>query len=547
MLSRFFIARPVLANVLAILTVLAGAYAVFTLPVAQYPNVVPPTVQVTTRYPGASPTDVMRSVALPIEQQVNGVQNMLYMQSTSTADGTYTLTVTFAIGTDLDGAQVLVQNRVQTVLASLPSAVQAQGVTVQKRSTAILQIIALTSSDPRHDSLYLSNYAILNMRDVLARVPGVGNINVFGAGQYAMRVWLDPERLRARGLTLQDVTQNLQQQNMDVTAGQFGSAPAPAGQARQYTLVVAGRLAEASAFEDIILKAGAGGAITRLRDVGRVELGAQSYGQVFTLDGQPAAGLAIFQSPDANALAVATGVQTTLDGLRQRFPPGVAASVPFDSTVFVRASIWEVYKTLIETASLVLAVILLFLQDWRAMLVPATTVPVTIIGAFAAMAIFGFSINLSTLFAIVLADRHRRGRRDRRGRAGGPSTSPAGGRPGHGRGTGARRIIRPDHRHHAGADGRVHPGLVPAGPVGPALCAVRAGDRRHRGHQRGERRHVESRAMRHLAAPAAPGPSARIGLPAVRPRPWRRRAPLCPRRPAPWPGMRGSPRRPPSC
>ena len=228
---------------------------------------------------------MQRSVALPIEQQVNGVQSMLYMQSTSTADGNYALTVTFAIGTDLDQAQVLVQNRVQSVIASLPQAVQAQGVTVQKRSTAILQIIALTSTDPRHDSLYLSNYAIINMRDVLTRVPGVGNINVFGAGQYAMRVWLDPERLRARGLTVQDVTQDLQQQNMDVTAGQFGMSPAPADQARQYTLVVAGRLSDVSAFENVILKV-ANGAVTRLRDVGRVELGAQSYGQAFTLGRQ---------------------------------------------------------------------------------------------------------------------------------------------------------------------------------------------------------------------------------------------------------------------
>lgn len=403
MLSRFFIARPVLANVLAILTVLVGVFAMLRLPVAQYPNVVPPTVQVTTRYPGASPADVMRSVALPIEQQVNGVQGMLYMQSTSAADGTYALTVTFAIGTDLDQAQVLVQNRVQGAVASLPQAVQVQGVTVQKRSTAILQIIALTSADVRHDSLYLSNYAIINMRDVLARVPGVGSINVFGAGQYAMRVWLDPERLRARGLTVQDVTQNLQQQNMDVTAGQLGMSPAPEDQARQYTLVVAGRLADTSEFEDVILKVGSGGAITRLRDVGRVELGAQGYGQAFTLDGRPAAGLAIFQSPDANALAVATTVRAVLGDLQRRFPVGVSASVPFDSTVFVRASVREVYTTLVETAALVLLVIVLFLQDWRAMLVPATTVPVTIIGAFAAMAAFGFSINLSTLFAIVLA------------------------------------------------------------------------------------------------------------------------------------------------
>ena len=403
MLSRFFIARPVLANVLAILTVLAGAFAMLRLPVSQYPNVVPPTVQVTTRYPGASPEDVMRSVAQPIEQQVNGVQGMLYMQSTSTADGNYALTITFAIGTDLDQAQVLVQNRVQSVVASLPQAVQAQGVSVQKRSTAILQIIALTSSDARHDSLYLSNYAIINMRDVLARVPGVGSISVFGAGQYAMRVWLDPERLRARGLTVQDVTQNLQQQNVDVTAGQLGMSPAPEGQARQYTLVATGRLSDVRAFEDVILKVGTGGAITRLGDVGRVELGAQNYGQAFTLDGRPAAGLAIFQSPDANALAVATQVRATLDDLRRGFPADVTASIPFDSTVFVRAAVREVFTTLVEAAVLVLLVIVLFLQDWRAMLVPATTVPVTIVGAFAAMAAFGFSINLSTLFAIVLA------------------------------------------------------------------------------------------------------------------------------------------------
>ena len=403
MLSRFFIARPVLANVLAILTVLVGVFAIVRLPVAQYPNVVPPTVQVTTRYPGASPADVMRSVALVIEQQVNGVQGMLYMQSTSAADGTYALTVTFAIGTDLDGAQTLVQNRVQSVVAALPQAVQAQGITVQKRSTAILQIIALTSSEARHDSLYLSNYAIINMRDVLARVPGVGNINVFGAGPYAMRIWLDPERLRSRGLTVQDVVQDLQQQNMDVTAGQLGAPPAPEEQARQSTLVVAGRLADPGEFENVILKAGSGGAITRLRDVGRVELGGQSYGQAFTLDGRPAAGLAIFQSPDANALAVAAAVRAGLEELRRRFPAGVTASVPFDSTVFVRASVREVYATLVEAAVLVLLVIVLFLQDWRAMLVPATTVPVTIIGAFAAMAAFGFSINLSTLFAIVLS------------------------------------------------------------------------------------------------------------------------------------------------
>jgi hydrophobic/amphiphilic exporter-1 (mainly G- bacteria), HAE1 family len=364
---------------------------------------VPPTVQVTTRYPGASPADVSRSVALPIEQQVNGVQGMLYMQSTAAADGTYALTVTFAIGTDLDQAQTLVQTRVQAVLASLPQAVQVQGVSVQKRSTAILQIVALTGREARHDSLYLSNYALIAMRDVLARVPGVSAITVFGAGQYAMRVWLDPERLRARALTVQDVTQALQQQSMDVTAGQLGGAPAGDDPARQYTLSVAGRLETEAEFAAVILKAGPGGTVTRLSDVGRVELGAQSYTQVFTLDGRPAAGLAIFQSPDANALEVAAAVRTALDGLARRFPDGVTATVPFDSTAFVRASIAEVYWTLGEAAVLVLLVILVFLKDWRAMLVPATTVPVTILGAFGAMLAFGFGVNLSTLFALVLS------------------------------------------------------------------------------------------------------------------------------------------------
>jgi HAE1 family hydrophobic/amphiphilic exporter-1 len=403
MISRFFIDRPVLANVLAIITVLIGAVALFALPVAQYPNVVPPTVQVTTRYPGAGAADVMRTVALPIEQQVNGVQDMLYMQSTSAGDGSYSLIVTFAIGTDLNFAQVLVQNRVSAALAALPQAVQAQGVTVQKKSTAILEIVALTSPDGSRDSLYMSNYITIALRDEIARIPGVGGVNVFGAGQYAMRVWLDPQRMQARGLVAQDVTNALQQQSHTVTAGQVGAPPAPADTPFQYTLTVAGRLEDAAAFEDVVLKAGADGAITRLRDVGRVELGAQSYGQAFTIDGKPASGMAIFQTPEANALGVAGAVRARMAELAQRFPPGIVASVPFDTTTFVRASVQEVYWTLGEAAVLVLVVILVFLQDWRAMLVPATTVPVTIVGAFAAMAALGFTINLSTLFALVLA------------------------------------------------------------------------------------------------------------------------------------------------
>jgi HAE1 family hydrophobic/amphiphilic exporter-1 len=403
MLSKFFIERPVLANVLAILMVLIGAVALYDLPVAQYPDVVPPTVQVTTRYPGASASTLIDTVALPIEQQVNGVEDMLYMQSTSASDGTYTLTVTFKIGTDLNLAQILVQNRVASALASLPQSVQAQGVTVQKRSTSILAFVTLTSPDGRYDSLYLANYATIKLKDELARLSGVGNVGVFGAGQYSMRIWLDPEKLKARALDAQDVVQALQQQSQQVTAGQVGMPPTPPGVDFQYTIDVAGRLADANEFENIIVKTGTTGDVTRVRDIGRVELGAQTYGQVFSLDGKPAAGISIVLTPGANALDVEQRVKARMTELAREFPQGLVYSVPFDTTVFVKESINEVYKTLLEAAALVLVVILVFLQDWRAMLIPATTVPVTIIGAFAAMWALGFSVNLSTLFAIVLA------------------------------------------------------------------------------------------------------------------------------------------------
>ncbi|MEN3375472.1 MAG: hypothetical protein V7604_827 [Hyphomicrobiales bacterium] len=402
MISKFFIERPVLANVLAILMIVIGAVSLWSLPVAQYPDVTPPTVQVQTRYPGASSRTVIDTVALPIEQQVNGVENMIYMQSISTSDGTYTLIVTFKIGTDLNFAQVLVQNRVSAALSSLPDAVQKQGVNVQKQSTAILSFVTLASPDKTFDSLYLANYATIRLKDELARLPGVGNVTVFGAGQYSMRVWLDPEKLKARGLTAQDVTQALQQQSQQVAAGQIGAPPTPTGQPFQYTVTVQGRLADPDQFEDVIVKTD-GGAITRVRDVGRVELGAQSYGQIFKVNDQPAAGIAVFQSPGANALNVQKAVEKRINELSREFPRGLTAAVPFDTTKFVDEAIKEVYKTLIEAAVLVLVVILIFLQDWRAMLIPATTVPVTIIGAFAAMAALGFSVNLSTLFAIVLA------------------------------------------------------------------------------------------------------------------------------------------------
>ncbi len=403
MISKFFIERPVLANVIAILIVVIGAVAVYTLPIAQYPDVVPPTVSVTTRYPGASARTVLDTVALPIEQQVNGVEGMIYMQSYAADDGSYNLTVSFKIGTDLNFAQVLVQNRVSAALSSLPQSVQSQGVVVQKKSTSILQIVSLISPNNAYDSLYLANYATINLKDELSRLPGVGNVAVFGAGQYAMRVWLDPEKLKARGLIVQDVINALQQQNSQVTAGQIGAPPAPGNVPFQYTLNVAGRLDDVTQFSNVIVKTGTNGEVTRIHDIGHVELGAQTYGQIFKLDGKASAGLAIFLSPGANALNVATEVDKKMKEMAPAFPQGLTYSIPFDTTIFVNASIHEVYKTLFEAAILVLIVILVFLQDWRAMLVPATTVPVTIIGAFAAMAAMGFTVNFATLFAIVLA------------------------------------------------------------------------------------------------------------------------------------------------
>jgi len=383
MFAKFFILRPVLSNVLAIVLVLIGAVAVFTLPISQYPNIVPPTVQVTTRYPGASAQTVIDAVALPIELQVNGVENMIYMQSTSASDGTYTLTVTFEIGTDLDFAQVLVQNRVTAALAALPQAVQAQGVTVQKKSTAILQIVTLTSPDNRYDSLYMSNYASINLVSQIARLPGVGNVNVFGVGEYAMRIWLDPQKLHAFGLVPEDVVLAIKQQSQDVTAGQVGMPPVPKGQDFQYTVDIEGRLANPAQFAEIVVKTepGQGGRLTRLKDVARIELGAQTYSQVFMQNGRSAAGLAIYQTPDANALDVAARMRAKMAELSRGFPAGLTYAIPFDTTGFVKTSIKEVYITLLEAGALVLIVILVFLQSWRATLVPASTIPVTIISA----------------------------------------------------------------------------------------------------------------------------------------------------------------------
>lgn len=384
---------------------LLGGVALFTLPVTQYPPITPPTVQVTAYYPGATAQTLVKKVALPIEQQVNGVQGMLYMSSTETSTGTYILTVTFDIGTDPDMAQILVENRVSAALAQLPDPVQTQGVITKKTSTSVLQLITVTSPTGKFDALFLNNYATINLQNELIRLPGIANVNVLGVGQYSMRVWLNPNEMKERSLVPDDVINALKEQNMELAAGQFGSPPAAEGQDFQFSITANGSLNQVSEFEEIIVKSKTsnGGQITRLKDVARVELGSQSYSQFFEYNGQPAGGLAIFQLPGSNAINTAAGVREKMKELAQSFPKDLSYDIPLDSTIIVKESVNEVYKTLFEAGILVLLVIVIFLQDWRASLVPATTVPVTIIGAFGAMALLGFTINTMSLFAIVLS------------------------------------------------------------------------------------------------------------------------------------------------
>ena len=403
MISRFFIDRPIAANVLAILTMLFGAVALQRLPIERYPAITPPTVVVGTNYPGANARVVADTVAAPIEQQVNGVENMMYMSSTSSADGSYALTVTFEIGTNLDDAQVLVQNRISVAEPTLPEEVRRQGVTVKKQSSNILLVISLTSANKTYDPIFLSNYATLRLRDELSRVKGVGDVQIKGAGAYSMRVWIDPDKLASRQLTTQDVTAALARQNVQVAAGQIGQPPNPSGQAFQLTVTTLGRLTDPSQFEGIVVKAAAGGQIVYLRDVARVELGAVSYDTFETRSGMEAANILVFQLPGSNALDVASRVRETMARVEPTLPDGMEYTIPFDTTRFVEAAINNVYRTLVEAGGLVLVVILVFLQNWRALLVPATTVPVTIVGAFAFMYLFGFSVNLLTLFGLVLA------------------------------------------------------------------------------------------------------------------------------------------------
>ncbi|MBP7937003.1 MAG: multidrug efflux RND transporter permease subunit [Phycisphaerae bacterium] len=403
MFSRFFIDRPIFATVLSIVILIVGGVALRSLPIAQYPEVVPPVIQISAIYPGASAKVVADTVATPIEQEVNGVENMLYMFSKSTNDGQMYLDVTFNVGTDLNMAQVLTQNRVSIAEAKLPEEVKRQGVTTKKKSPAILLCVNLVSPDKRYDQLYLSNYATIQVKDALARLPGVGDVAFLGARDYSMRIWLDPEKLASRNMTAGDVTKALKEQNVQVAAGRLGQTPAPPGQESQLTVNTLGRLLEPEQFADVIVKTGSDGQITRVRDVGRTELGAKNYDVDTYLDGQACITMAVYQLPGSNALATAEAVRSRMEELKARFPAGLDYRIVYDTTVFVSESIHEVYKTLFEAFILVFIVVLIFLQSWRATIVPMVAVPVSLIGTFAVMAGLGFSLNNLSLFGLVLA------------------------------------------------------------------------------------------------------------------------------------------------
>jgi HAE1 family hydrophobic/amphiphilic exporter-1 len=417
--SRFFIERPIFANVIAIVTVLLGVVCLYNLPVAQYPQIVPPTIQVSTIYSGASADTVAATVGIPLEQAINGIQNSIYMSSTSGSDGSYTLTITFAVGTSLNTSLVLVQNAVNSALPQLPQPVRLQGVNVIKMSTNILLIESLYSDDNRFDETFLSNYAIINLQDPIARLPGVGQVTVLGAGPYSMRVWLDPMKLKAYGLTVLDVQRAVKHQNLQIAAGQLGGPPVPSSQLFQFTVNALGRLSDPRQFEDIIVKSkppqslaaqtqqtvesAPTAALVRLKDIARVELSQQAFTVFSSLSGKRTTHIAVYALPGANAIDVAKETRALMARMSTEFPAGLKYTSLYDTTLFIDQSIHAVYETLIEAGVLVLVVIMLFLQNFRAILVPATTVPVTIIGAFAAMALLGFTVNLMTLFALILA------------------------------------------------------------------------------------------------------------------------------------------------
>ncbi|HWK49308.1 MAG TPA: multidrug efflux RND transporter permease subunit [Steroidobacter sp.] len=401
--ARFFIDRPIFAAVVSIIIFLVGAIAMWQLPISQYPEVVPPTVVVNAQYPGANPKVIAETVAAPLEQEINGVENMLYMSSQAMSDGQMTLTVTFRLGTNIDTAQVQVQNRVAQALPRLPEDVRRVGVTTLKASPDLLMVVHLTSPEGRYDTVYLRNYATLQIRDVLARLPGMGDVRLFGSGDYSMRVWLDPERIASRGLTAGDVINAIREQNVQVAAGVIGADPAPANVDYQLNVTTSGRLITEEQFGDIIVKALPDGSVTTLKDVARIELGAGQYSLRSLLNNNSAVAIPVSQAPGANALELSDAVRSTMKELSKNFPEGISYEIVYDPTVFVRDSIKAVIQTLLEALALVVIVVIVFLQTWRASIIPLLAVPVSIIGTFALMLAFGFSINALSLFGLVLA------------------------------------------------------------------------------------------------------------------------------------------------
>ncbi|TYP66236.1 efflux RND transporter permease subunit [Stutzerimonas stutzeri] len=401
--SQFFIQRPIFAAVLSLIILIGGAISLFQLPISEYPEVVPPTVVVRASFPGANPKVIGETVASPLEQAITGVEGMLYMSSQATADGKLTLTITFALGTDLDNAQVQVQNRVTRTQPTLPTEVQRLGVTVDKASPDLTMVVHLTSPDERYDMLYLSNYAALNVKDELARLDGIGDVQLFGMGDYSLRVWLDPNTVASRNLTATDVVNAIREQNRQVAAGSLGAPPAPGATDFQLSINTQGRLVSEEEFENIIIRAGEDGSITRLRDVARIELGSSQYALRSLLNNQPAVAIPVFQRPGSNAIEISDSVRARMAELKKDFPEGVDYEIVYDPTIFVRGSIEAVVHTLLEAIVLVVLVVILFLQTWRASIIPLAAVPVSLIGTFAVMHMLGFSLNALSLFGLVLA------------------------------------------------------------------------------------------------------------------------------------------------
>ena len=401
--ARFFVDRPIFAGVLSMVIFVLGAISAFLLPISEYPEVVPPTVVVRAQYPGASPKTIAETVAAPLEQEINGVEDMLYMNSSSNADGTMTLTATFRIGANLDLAQVQVQNRVAQALPRLPEDVRRFGVVTRKSSPDLTMVVHLFSPDNRYDDTYIRNFAVLQVKDTLARIPGMGDVQLFGSGDYSMRVWLDPDKVAARNLTASDIVRALREQNVQVAAGTLGQQPSPRDASFQLSINARGRLVDEAEFGQVIVKTSPDGANVRLSDVARIELGANQYALRSLLDNKPAVAIPIFQAPGSNALALSDAVRKNMAELAKNFPEGIKYDIVYDPTRFVRSSIEEVVRTLFEALALVVLVVILFLQTWRASIIPIVAVPVSLVGTFAVMKLLGFSINALSLFGLVLA------------------------------------------------------------------------------------------------------------------------------------------------